>query len=150
MGINLEIRIDQTRPSTQESFAQIQMQHHGAVDTTGAYGREGRRTRATGTKWSNYECGCVNDWETKSHNCGTMNTQIEQAIKQLERSERGQIVCKLLLDFLESRPISGLDCWNEQAVTILVGCFMLGGRADASAVLDALDGVVKRNPGVTQ
>ena len=45
---------------------------------------------------------------------------IKQACMQLERSERGQKTCKLLLDFLKSSTVQGLDGNNEQAVAALV------------------------------
>lgn len=67
------------------------------------------------------------------------------AIKQLERSERGQQTCKLLLDFLNSPAVKFLDGRNQTAVAMLVNNFMLGSSADACAVVEALEGVVNRN-----
>jgi hypothetical protein len=79
-----------------------------------------------------------------------MNTKIEQAAAQLENSERGQITCKLLADFLQSKPVRGLDQFNNEAVTTLVAHYTLGSGADACAVIDALYGVIERNPWVNQ
>lgn len=70
---------------------------------------------------------------------------IQQAAKQLERSERGQMTCKLLRDFLKSSHVQGLDGSNCQAVTALVSHYLLGGGSDACAVQDALNGIIERN-----
>ena len=75
---------------------------------------------------------------------------IEQAAKQLERSERGQMACKLLLDFLKSNPVQGLDGGNSEAVITLAGHYLLGGGVQALAVTDALNGVIDRNQWVKQ
>ena len=70
---------------------------------------------------------------------------IEQAAKQLERSERGQMASKLLLDFLKSHAVQGLDGSNCEAVVTLSAHFLLGGGGDACAVKDALTGIIERN-----
>ena len=70
---------------------------------------------------------------------------IEQAAKQLERSERGQKTSKLLRDFLKSPAVQGLDCENCNAVVTLAAHYLLGGGADACAVQDALNGIVDRH-----
>lgn len=77
-----------------------------------------------------------------------MKTKIGQAAAQLEQSERGQITCKLLADFLKSKPVHGLDQFNNKAVTTLVMHYLLGSGADACAVKDALNGVLERHPWV--
>lgn len=70
---------------------------------------------------------------------------ITQAIKQLERSERGQLTCKLLLDFLQSDTIQGLDSANYMAVAEIMWSFMFRDRDESNAVLRSLQGVVDRN-----
>ncbi|HEX3720337.1 MAG TPA: hypothetical protein VH595_20490 [Verrucomicrobiae bacterium] len=70
---------------------------------------------------------------------------IQEAIKQLERSERGQMTCKLLLDFLKSPTVQGLDGRNSAAVHELVQRHMLGGGKEACEVIDGLYDVVERN-----
>lgn len=74
--------------------------------------------------------------------------EIKEAAKQLEKSERGQMTCKLLADFLQSRPVSGLDQFNQAAVANLVVHYMLGSGADACAVVDAVNEVLERHPWV--
>jgi len=68
-----------------------------------------------------------------------------KATMQLGRSERGQLTCKQLSDFLESATVKGLDGPNSEAVTALVARYMLGTASDASAVRDALKDVIERN-----
>ena len=70
---------------------------------------------------------------------------IEQAAKQLERSERGQMTAKLLRDFLKSHAVQGLDASNCEAVVTLAANYLLGGGSHACAVQDALNGIVERN-----
>jgi len=70
---------------------------------------------------------------------------IEQATKQLERSERGQMTAKLLLDFLNSDTVKYLDGQNFEAVATLTTSFALGTSAESCAVIAALEGVVQRN-----
>lgn len=70
---------------------------------------------------------------------------IEQAAKQLERSERGKMTAKLLRDFLKSHAVQGLDCENCNAVVTLAGHYLLGGGSNACAVQDALNGIIERN-----
>jgi hypothetical protein len=70
---------------------------------------------------------------------------IQQAIKQLERSERGQMTSKLLLDFLKSHHVSGLDGSSSEAVVTLVAYCLLGCGSDACAIKDGLQEVVQHN-----
>lgn len=70
---------------------------------------------------------------------------IEQAAKQLERSERGQMTSKLLLNFLKSAPVQGLDGPNCEAVVTLAAHYLPGSDKDACAVQDALNGIIERN-----
>lgn len=70
---------------------------------------------------------------------------IEQAIKQLERSERGQQTVKLLRDFLKSAPVQGMDGSNSEAVTTLVAHYLLGSGTDACNVNDAMNELINRN-----
>ena len=77
-----------------------------------------------------------------------MNTA--QAIKQLERSERGQKAAKLLLDFLDSSTVKFLDGSNFQAITTLTAHYALGSGADSCEVIESLQGVVERNKWVLQ
>lgn len=70
---------------------------------------------------------------------------IEEAIQQLERSERGQMTCKLLKDFLASGPVKFLGGSNSEAVTVLITFFMMGNGAAASKVMEKLEGVIERN-----
>lgn len=72
-----------------------------------------------------------------------MNTQ--QAIAQLERSERGQKTAKLLLDFLDSSAVKYLDGRNFEALVTLVARYSLGTGADSCEVMDGLRAVVDRN-----
>lgn len=70
---------------------------------------------------------------------------IQQSIKQLERSERGQMAAKLLLDLLKADSINGLDGSNSQAVVTLAAHYLCGGGADACAVKEELQALVERN-----
>ncbi len=70
---------------------------------------------------------------------------IQQAIKQLERSERGQQTVKLLRDFLKSAPVQGLDGSNSEAVVTLTAHYLLGSGTDACNVNDAMNGLIERN-----
>ncbi len=70
---------------------------------------------------------------------------IEQAIKQLERSERGQKTVKLLRDFLKSAPVQGLDGSNSEAVVTLTAHYLLGSGTDACNVNDAMNELIERN-----
>ena len=70
---------------------------------------------------------------------------VEQAIQQLERSERGQQTVKLLRDFLKSAPVQGLDAGNSQAVVTLAAHYLLGNGTDACNVNDAMNGLIERN-----
>lgn len=72
------------------------------------------------------------------------------AINQLECSERGQKTCKLLLDFLKSPVVNGLDGSNSMAVVTLVGYYMVGSGSDACAAKDGLNAVVNRNQWVKE
>lgn len=71
-----------------------------------------------------------------------MIDKIEFAARHLECTERGQMTCKQLLDFLKSSDVQGLDQRNSEAVTTLVTCYMMGRPCH---VLEALSGVVRRN-----
>jgi uncharacterized protein YbcI len=75
---------------------------------------------------------------------------IEQAIKQLERSERGQQTVKLLRDFLKSHAVQGLDGSNSEAVVTLAAHYLLGSGTDACNVSDAMNGLIERNKWVLQ
>jgi hypothetical protein len=70
---------------------------------------------------------------------------IEQAIKQLERSERGQQTVKLLRDFLKSHAVQGLDAPNSEAVVTLAAHYLLGRSTDACNVNDAMNELINRN-----
>ncbi len=70
---------------------------------------------------------------------------IEESVKQLERSERGQKTCKLLLDFLKSHAVHGLDQDNCEAVVTLASYYLLGTGSQACAVKDAMEGIINRN-----
>lgn len=70
---------------------------------------------------------------------------IQQAIKQLERSERGQKAAKLLLDLLDSSTVKYLDGSNFQALTTLTAHYALGSGADSCEVIEGLQGIVDRN-----
>jgi len=74
---------------------------------------------------------------------------ITAAAKQLERSERGQMTCKLLLDLLKSDTVKFLDGGNSAAVAALVTAYMLGDGQDACSVIGALNQVIDRNRWVT-
>jgi hypothetical protein len=78
------------------------------------------------------------------------NQLIKDAVKQLERSERGQMTCKLLRDFLQSHTVRGLDAHNCSAVATLVVVFMAGFGRDCCEVVDSLTGAVDRNQWVNQ
>lgn len=75
---------------------------------------------------------------------------IQQAIKQLERSERGQKAAKLLLDLLDSSTVKYLDGSNFQALTTLTAHYALGSGAESFAVIEGLQGIVERNKWVLQ
>ena len=68
---------------------------------------------------------------------------IHKATHQLERSERGQMTCKMLLDFLNS--VKDLDGSNCDAVGTLVVAFLCGTGQSACDVVEALRKVVERN-----
>jgi hypothetical protein len=68
-----------------------------------------------------------------------------EATKQLERSERGQLTCKLLLDFLNSPTVKYLDGRNFEALTTLVTRYALGSGADSCEVIEQLEAVIERN-----
>ena len=70
---------------------------------------------------------------------------VQEAAKQLERSERGQAACKLLADFLNSNTVKFLDQRNQAAISTLVVSYALGSCNDAFNVMDALNGVIGRN-----
>lgn len=70
---------------------------------------------------------------------------IQQAITQLERSERGQQTVKLLRDFLKSAPVQGLDGSNSEAVVTLTAHYLLGSGTDAYNVNDAMNQLIERN-----
>jgi hypothetical protein len=70
---------------------------------------------------------------------------IEQSIKQLERSERGQQTVKLLRDFLKSHAVQGLDAPNSEAVVTLTAHYLLGSSTDACNVNDAMNELINRN-----
>lgn len=70
---------------------------------------------------------------------------IDQAIKQLERSERGQQTVKLLRDFLKSAPVQGLDGSNSEAVVTLAAHYLLGSGTVACNVNDAMNELINRN-----
>jgi hypothetical protein len=70
---------------------------------------------------------------------------IIESIQQLERSERGQLTCKLLKDFFSSATVQGLDGSNSEAVAHLVFAFMVGGSNHASTVMDGLRKVIQRH-----
>lgn len=75
----------------------------------------------------------------------TIKTAIKTAIQRLEGSERGQLTCKQLLDFLKSPTVQGLDGCNSHAVALLVSLFMLNGGNVACEVVDSLKQTVERN-----
>lgn len=70
---------------------------------------------------------------------------IERAARQLERSERGQLTCKLLRDFLKTHAVKGLDGENSMAVALLVQAYMTGTGGHACAVINQLGEVIERN-----
>lgn len=72
-------------------------------------------------------------------------TTIESSVKRLARSERGQKTCKLLLDFIKSPTVRGLDGENCEAVAALVSQFMLGDGATSCEVIEGLNAVIERN-----
>lgn len=80
----------------------------------------------------------------------SQESSVLRATKQLERSERGIVTCKLLLDFLKSSTVQGLDANNQTAVATLVLRHMFGDSTDALEVLRALQAVTHRNEWVTR
>ena len=76
----------------------------------------------------------------------TMN----DAVRQLERSERGQMTCKLLHDFLASNTVKFLDEPNQHAVAVIVASYMIGDSPMACAVIDELAALIERNQWVAK
>jgi hypothetical protein len=77
-------------------------------------------------------------------------TMVNKFVSQLEQNERGQMTCKLLLDFLKSPTVRGLDGPNSHAVAGLIVAFMNGSGEQSCAVQDALYSAVERHPWTTQ
>jgi hypothetical protein len=71
--------------------------------------------------------------------------RIRRVIQQLERSERGQMTCKLLRDFFKSNTAKFLDEKNQIAVCSIVCCYTLGNSTQACEVMNLLNDVVERN-----
>lgn len=72
-----------------------------------------------------------------------MTTQ--EAVSQLQRSERGRFAAKLLFAFLDSNTVKFLDGPNFFAIATLVNRYALGSGAESCEVMDSLKEMVQRN-----